>query len=403
MSKKINKAADCYKHAPLCGNTLRVGGIGHRPSRLKHASSDRLLEQIKSVLSSTRTIVNELLTASGDCLNGETMLRVITSLAEGSDQFIATAALALGVKLECPLPFPREIFESTFSDQGSIPAFRKLIIQADVVFEMGGDLGKPEDAYHDTARALLAQSDILLAISDGQPAAGIGGTSETIDFAYQRGIGIFIIEAAAPHRIRFNDSSDWINTLREYLKGILLLPSEAAQAWWNQYFSEPWPSRIPQTYHLFTSAMSGGQFRFKRLPTPEDKICEISMPALRDHFSWSDNLAVSYAHRSRSAALRMQLWMSMSVVFAFLAIPLEHHSRLLIVCSFSELGSLLLLFVNALRPKDRGIDDGWFIARSLKAFVALTFLPQWQVRFPQLLYSVLFVMRMVASRLLACF
>ena len=59
-----------------------------------------------------------------------------------------------------------------------------------LVLELPGDPANALDAYVMTGRATVAHCDTLIAVWDGRPPRGRGGTGEVVQFALARGTAI---------------------------------------------------------------------------------------------------------------------------------------------------------------------------------------------------------------------
>jgi hypothetical protein len=126
---------------------------------------------------------------------------LISSLAEGADRIAARAALAAGFALDVVLPCPPSIYRGTFADDASRGEFDALMAsaRARLVLPLAG---KPEEAttdrlprsYESAGLTMLAQSDILVAVWDGKPADGRGGTGEIVDEAARRGVPVVVVD-----------------------------------------------------------------------------------------------------------------------------------------------------------------------------------------------------------------
>lgn len=174
------------------GRTRKDGGFyagitGHRPDRLDDAVLPGLDTRIRSVL---------------DALLGP--LTVVSSLAEGADRLAAAAATARGDRLLAILPFAKAEFARDFATEGSLAEFAGLLAQASEIIELPGTRGAvaTDAAYEAAAAAVLARADVLLAIWDGEPGRGIGGTAHTVEVALARDIPVIWIAARPPHEVR---------------------------------------------------------------------------------------------------------------------------------------------------------------------------------------------------------
>ena len=118
------------------------------------------------------------------------LFTLVSPLAEGADQMAAAAALARGWQLQAVLPFDRAAYVADFDDEESRNRFQQLVEAAACVLELPGDPQDPLEAYVMAGRGTVAHCDILLAIWDGLPPRGRGGTGEIVELAINRGTAI---------------------------------------------------------------------------------------------------------------------------------------------------------------------------------------------------------------------
>lgn len=113
----------------------------------------------------------------------------VTSLAAGADQIFAEAVLAAGYRLDVILPC--DGYEATFDQQG-LAIFKRLLARANRVETL--DFATPsEEAFFAAGKAVVDASDILLAVWDGEPAAGLGGTADVVQYASSQGKKVKVI------------------------------------------------------------------------------------------------------------------------------------------------------------------------------------------------------------------
>lgn len=105
--------------------------------------------------------------------------KLISSLAEGADVLAAEAAVESGVPLAACLPFPAETYANDFGEE-EWARTESLIDRADTVMAIADFESGHEAAYEAAGRLVLAQSDILIAVWDGEAARGRGGTTQVI-------------------------------------------------------------------------------------------------------------------------------------------------------------------------------------------------------------------------------
>jgi hypothetical protein len=119
----------------------------------------------------------------------EPPLSVASSLAAGADQLIAREVLRSGGALLAVVP--AHGYESTFSPD-DLSTYEALIAQADQVTRL--DFPEPsERAFWAAGQAIVDRCDVLIAIWDGQPARGLGGTGDVVEYAVHAGKEIRVI------------------------------------------------------------------------------------------------------------------------------------------------------------------------------------------------------------------
>lgn len=108
----------------------------------------------------------------------------ITSLAIGADQVFAEVVLELKGDLEAVIPFPE--YERTFTSESDLARYRLLKAASRRVEILPGAAAEDE-AYLTAGRRVTDLSDLLVAVWDGQPARGLGGTADVVDYAARMG------------------------------------------------------------------------------------------------------------------------------------------------------------------------------------------------------------------------
>lgn len=166
-------------HNPLVDD-LRVGVSGHRrladPAAVAVAV-DRVLDRLHEGRDRGPDVV------------------AVSSLAEGADRIVATRVLARGGRLEAVLPLPAEDYATDFADAGSRAEFAALLAVADPTTVVPADPADPsrEAAYARAGTAVLEACDVLLALWDGAPARGRGGTAEVVAEARSTGRRVEVV------------------------------------------------------------------------------------------------------------------------------------------------------------------------------------------------------------------
>ena len=180
---------------------LRIGVTG---SRCLHPEQMlRLRQPVARVLATLRDHVGRLAVeapavgayAASACPT----LHIISPLAEGADRLVAEEARALGYRLMAPLPFAREEYEKDFAPVTA--GFDEFIKSAQVFALDGGRHANETASYEAAGRFVVRNCDLLIAIWDGQPARGRGGTEEIIRFAAGARVPIWWIDLTGIARL----------------------------------------------------------------------------------------------------------------------------------------------------------------------------------------------------------
>lgn len=114
----------------------------------------------------------------------------LCSLAVGADQIFAHVLLAGGGRLHAIIPC--EGYAGTFDDEAARQEFERLLSAAHEVTEL--PFPEPsEEAFMAAGHEVADRCDLLLAVWDGEPAAGRGGTADVVSHANDRGRSVEVI------------------------------------------------------------------------------------------------------------------------------------------------------------------------------------------------------------------
>jgi hypothetical protein len=111
-------------------------------------------------------------------------------LAVGADQIFAKAVLAMRGRLHVILPSAD--YASTFTTDEERATFARLLSSSNSCEELPYT-APTEEAFMAAGRAVADRSDLLLAVWDGMPAAGFGGTGDVVQYARSRGKPVEVI------------------------------------------------------------------------------------------------------------------------------------------------------------------------------------------------------------------
>lgn len=181
---------------PDLSHAFCLGITGHRPNRLNLSDLTLLHQKVRQILS----VVLDILSRQG----GPKNLIIVTPLAEGADRIAAIEGLKLGFSLYCPLPFPPWEYEHDFQDESSRKVFRDLLSKADFVSTLSEKppIRKRQFAYRRSGNEVIRCSALLLAVWDGDPKQGDGGTAEIVESALSDGLPVIWIDSKADHAVR---------------------------------------------------------------------------------------------------------------------------------------------------------------------------------------------------------
>ena len=161
-----------------------MGVTGHRQGALRPDNINELEEQLRAILSDVKTHASDLHAANYEFFAaGPARLILHSSLADGTDRIAAAIALDLGFELHAILPFEAARYRLDMADDRARERFDDLLGKATHVLELPGG---PDDALEPYVMAGLAttsHSDFLIAVWDGLPSRGAGGTADVVRFA----------------------------------------------------------------------------------------------------------------------------------------------------------------------------------------------------------------------------
>ena len=325
-------------HPPRPPLVLSVGITGHRVDRLtaERARTARLLvEDALSLVTEAATAI----AAEGTAFfaPGPPEMRLISALAEGADRLCAEAGLDSGYRLDVALPFPREEYAADFRDEDSRARFTAQLDRADRILELPGDRGDSTSAYSLAGGAIIAASDILIAIWNGQGSGGRGGTGDVVANALNLGKPVIHVplEASRPVRLLWPGEGPaggaWHSaleppsepfdraTLEQAMRTILLPPADAGEREaLATFFGEEEKLRMRRIEYPLLLAVTGAQKLSRRawrkpayLPTTraewqrfdaavQGHVDPPRLERLEQGYSWADHLATRFAQSFRS-------------------------------------------------------------------------------------------------------
>ena len=317
---------------------LAVGVTGHRAEVLPEDSVPVLRERVRDVLRQIEQAGCDLLERERDCFADlPPKLRFVSPIADGADQIAAEVALELGWELQAILPFERGHYRASLANDAARERLDALLNRATCLLELPGDPSHGLDAYVMTGRATVAHCDVLIAVWDGLPPRGRGGTGEVVQLALTRGTAIIHVPLSpgGDTRILWSAFDPTVVTVADdpgvarpleradvdaLLAGLLMPPPhEHEQDFLKRFLRERLRRiRVRIEYPLlltaagvrrlrardFTTAHAEAQIRdeWRRFRAGCADAHNISAPIdmLEQTYSWADSLATHFAQTYRS-------------------------------------------------------------------------------------------------------
>ena len=131
---------------------------------------------------------------------GDGPIQVISPLAEGADRMVVWRAMAYySVRLVVPLPLETSDYMLDFKSTSSKAEFITLLEQADQIYELPAEDTR-DACYLAAGIYVLDHSDVLIAVWDGMPPQGTGGTADIVVEARRRGMPMAWVQVARSER-----------------------------------------------------------------------------------------------------------------------------------------------------------------------------------------------------------
>jgi hypothetical protein len=305
---------------------------------LEAGDVERLRERVRRTLLLIEEAGRALLERERECFaSGPPRLRFVSPIADGTDQIAAELALELGWELQAILPFARERYRQSLANHGARERFDTLLQRSTCSLELPGDADETVDAYVMTGRATVAHCDVLIAVWDGKPPRGRGGTAEVVQLALTRGTAIVHvpIDPASDTRVLWAAFDPTVVTVTDdptvarpldlghvdaLLTGLLMPPpDEEEQRFLKRFLKERLRQiRARIEYPLLLTAagvrrfstrdltdkhsarMISDEWRRYRVGCVEPHNITAPIDALEQAYSWADRLATHFAQTYRS-------------------------------------------------------------------------------------------------------
>jgi hypothetical protein len=359
---------------------LAVGVTGHRKEALPPDSLPKLHERLRSVLKELSEQAAQVYAANRHFFSSDPpRLLVVSPLADGADQIAAEIALELGFELHAILPFAREEYRLDLADDEAGKRLDTLLGRASCVLELPGARDHELEAYVMAGRATIAHCDLLIAVWDGLPPRGRGGTGEVVRLAHDRAKPAIHVPVSPSEQVTLRwgafdpavvtHAEDSANVRRfgaEELESVLsaLLtppPDERERNFILSFQSEcrrkirtriEYPlllaatgvSRLRRDHWLAGLSATNTHAEWRNYCDACERVPAVSAPltTLQDWYEWADSLAGDFAQFYRSGHVFNFVLGAVAVIFALVALVAKAAKPYLAVAEFLAVLAILL-------------------------------------------------------------
>ena len=152
-----------------------IGVTGHRNIRVNAV-----------VVEAVRSVIEDIRERASTLKGKPPTLVVLSALAEGADRLVAQETLKVpDTYLEAVLPMEDDDYIEDFKTSELKTEFQELLARAVHVKQLPAKDTRIE-AYEQAGQYIVDNCDVLIALWDGRPAAGRGGTAEIVKYAREK-------------------------------------------------------------------------------------------------------------------------------------------------------------------------------------------------------------------------
>ncbi len=175
---------------PFC---IRIGVSGHRalddPDGIKMHVEEALDKWLSTLF---KLSPQKQMSSARTTCKTPIVFNVLSPLAEGSDRLVARVVLSRsGATLQVVLPFSVDDYLEDFEAEESKQEFREMfglcrrpvMLRTRLIQDEWGQFASRTDAYKAAGEYVVDHCDVLIAVWDGEPARGRGGTAEIVQYA----------------------------------------------------------------------------------------------------------------------------------------------------------------------------------------------------------------------------
>lgn len=373
----IHGISECPPALPF---VLAVGVTGHRKDALPADSLLTLHDRLAAVLQALKDKAEAVYSANRQFFSGaRPQLLFVSPLADGADQIAAEIALRLGYELHAMLPFDRQRYRADMSDEDGRLRFDALLSRATCVLELPGESHHHLESYVMAGRATVAHCDLLVAVWDGLPPRGRGGTGEVVRLAYDRATPTVHVPVLASEEVTLRwaafdpavvthpeDTANVRSFDSEEVEGMLTAllcppPDEQERAFIHKFQGEcrrkirtriEYPlllaatgvSRLKRHHWRADASSSQTRAEWSKYCDACDQVRAVQTPltTLQNWYEWADNLASDFAQSYRSGHVFNFVLAALAVLLALTTLILPEAKKFLAILEFVAILAILL-------------------------------------------------------------
>jgi len=302
-SKVLRSQAISKTSEPIIPARVIIGVTGHR----KLNDEPVLAEKIKRTLERIKQLIPPL-------QNTPMVFSILSPLAEGADRLVAREVLKIpDSQLEVVLPIEKDDYLQDFDLPESKAEFEQFLSQARRIKKLPSTATRTE-AYEQVGRYVVDHCDVLIALWDGKPAAGQGGTAEIVEYAREKECPLFWVHTEKEAEATYEQGRD---LSRQKFQDLDRYNSEFAEA-------GKIDQRTKAQYQLLLEQAKEVQFSSDNLAA----ICEQVLP----YYNRADILALRYQNLYfKAGSLVYSLAAAAVAVAAFQALFLPNWPRIALI------------------------------------------------------------------------
>lgn len=130
----------------------------------------------------------------------------VSSAAAGGDLLFAETCLELHLPIRIFLPMPKEQFRADFDEPSWLRA--EAVMANALSVEVAGAGEKVTERYYECGIETVQQSQMLIALWDGGPSQGLGGTADMVHYARELGRPVMWIHSVTGAVQSFNENPE---------------------------------------------------------------------------------------------------------------------------------------------------------------------------------------------------